>query len=74
MKYIQTHKFLNNSISVRTVLPFDIKRVTLLNLLVLMMQMKTEKYPTKSQIAIRLGQSYSFRYSVHLSGIGNQIL
>ena len=74
MKYIQTHKFLNNSISVRTVLPFDIKRVTLLNLLVLMMQMKTEKYSTKSQIAIRLGQSYSFRYSVHLSGIGNQIL
>ena len=74
MNYIQTSKFLNNSISVRTILPFDFKRITMINLLVLMMQMKTEKFPSKNQIAIRFGQSYSFRYSVHLTGIGNQVL
>ena len=74
MNYIQTSKFLNNSISVRTMLPFDFKCITMFNLLVLMMQMKTEKFPSKNQIAIRFGQLYSFRYSVHLTGIGNQVL
>ena len=74
MNYIQTSKFLNNSISVRTILPFNFKRITMLNLLVSMMQMKTEKFPSKNQIAIRFGQLYSFRYSAHLTGIGNQVL
>lgn len=74
MRILETHKFIDNSISIRTFLPFQRDKVTYYNLCALMMKLKTEKYPSKKEILLRLNQAYNFRFSIRIQTIGESFV
>ncbi|MBB5183757.1 M16 family metallopeptidase [Catenisphaera adipataccumulans] len=74
MKIKQTTQFVDNSISVRTVIPFERKTITSVNLLVYMMKAQTEAFPDKQALALALNNAYGLRSSFRVSAYGRQIV
>lgn len=74
MKYIQSNKFSDTVLSIRTVLPLSRDTITALNLLAYMMQTKTEKFDTKQKLVTALNLNYGVKMYLGLSAYGNNLL
>lgn len=74
MKYIETEKFNHFNISIRTILEFNAKTITTLNLLCILMKRQTEKYPTPDVFVRALADNYGTRINVGLSAYGKQLV
>ena len=74
MRFIKTDKFVDNSISIRMFLPFERKTITVTNLALRMLKRKTEAFPSLQQVALALNEAYSFRVSLHMTGLGNRLM
>lgn len=74
MNYIQSNKFSDTSVSIRTLLPLDKKTITALNVLVYMMQTKTEKYASKQVLVSSLNNAYGTKLSFGLTSYGKQVM
>lgn len=74
MRFIKTKKFIDNSISIRSIFPFDKNKITQVNLALLMMKSKTQKFPTKQEISLVLNEMYHCKVSFHLSGLGEYLV
>lgn len=74
MRFIKTDKFVDNSISIRMFLPFERKTITVTNLALRMLKRKTEAFPSLQHVALALNEAYSFRVSLHMTGLGNRLM
>lgn len=73
MKWIETEKFSDTYILIRTLLPLDRESITRLNILVYMMRAKTEKYDTKQKLSMVMNATYGMNVSYGLTGYGKQV-
>ena len=73
MNIIQTEKFSDTYILIRTMMPLCKEDVTKMNLLVYMMRAKTKKYDTKQKLSMALNATYGMHVSYGLSGYGRQV-
>ena len=73
MKWIETEKFSDTYILIRTLLPLNKETITRLNLLVYMMRAKTEKYDTKQKLSMVMNSTYGMNISYGLTGYGKQV-
>lgn len=74
METIQTKKFMDNTLSFRQMLPLERQTITALNLLILMMRGRSEKYPTRDAWSRAVNHAYASRFVTGLTGYGNQVL
>ncbi|MBP3852993.1 MAG: insulinase family protein [Erysipelotrichaceae bacterium] len=74
MKYIETKKFSDTCISVRTIFPLERETITLINLWLLMMCKKTQSFPTAQSLTMELSKTYGMQAGVRLSGYGPQVV
>ena len=74
MKYIQTNKFIENSVSIRSICPLEAKDMTAWNLLVFMMKQKTEDFMDKQALSMALNLAYGLKASFALHAYGDQMV
>ena len=74
MKIIETKKFSDTCISVKTLFPLREEMVTLMNIWVLMMRKKTQGYSSQQILTQELSKAYGMQASVRVSGYGNQVV
>ena len=74
MYIIETEKFTDTLVSIRTILPHKRETITAMNLLLIMMKSRTKKYPTKDSLSNALSRAYDMRVSVGLVSYGEQIV
>lgn len=74
METIQTKKFMDNTLSFRQMLPLDRKTITALNLMILMMRGRSEKYPSRDAWTKALNHAYAAKIVTGLSGYGQNVL
>ena len=73
MDLIQTEKFSDTYILIRTLLPLTKEVVTKLNILIYMMRARTEKFDTKQKLSMALNSTYGMSVAYGLSGYGKQV-
>ena len=73
MKIIETKKFSDTCISVKTLFPLREEMVTLMNIWVLMMRKKTEMFSSLQQLTQQLSKTYGLKAGIHVSGYGNMV-
>lgn len=73
MQQIQTKKFSDVSVLVRTLLPLNRDTITKYNVLIFMLKAKTKAFDTKQKLSIALNHAYGMRVSYGLTGYGKQI-
>jgi predicted Zn-dependent peptidase len=71
MKYIQTDKFTDNCIVVRSLLPLKKESITAYNMLIYLIRSRTEKLPTKVEFSTALNEAYGLKTAFGLSGYGS---
>lgn len=74
MKLIEIDKYCNVSVSFRSIFPLNRETITKMNLLLLMLRQKTEKYPTKQSLTTALTNNYATKAQASLTSYGNQLL
>ena len=74
MQKIETNKFIDNTISLRRMLPLTKETVTTLNLMALMIKARSEKYPTRDQLQEAMSLAYGLISSFAISGYGGKVL
>lgn len=74
MKIIKTDKFINNTVSFRQMLHLDEKTITALNVLILMMRGRSQKYPSRDAYTKALNHAYAARVVTGLTGYGKNVL
>lgn len=70
MYIIETEKFTDTFVSIRTILPLKKETITAMNLLLIMMRSRTKKYPTKDALSNALSRAYDMQASSGLAGYG----
>ena len=70
MYIIETEKFTDTFVSIRTILPLKKETITAMNLMLIMMNSRTKKYPTKDALSNALSRAYDMRASSGLAGYG----
>lgn len=73
MRYIETEKFSDVYVSCKTLLPFERKTITALNVLVYMLKAKSEKFDTKQKLADVLNRTYGMKVLYGMTSYGNQV-
>ena len=73
MHYIETQKFSDVYVSCKTLMPFDRKNITTLNILVYMMKAKTQKYNSKKEFATVLNKAFGTKVMYGLTSYGDLI-
>lgn len=73
MKKIQTKKFIDNSVLVRSLLPLNRATITYYNVLVFMLKAKTKEFDTKQKLSVALNHAYGMQVSYGLTGYGKQV-
>ncbi|WP_304645252.1 pitrilysin family protein, partial [uncultured Dubosiella sp.] len=73
MQQIQTEKFSDVSVLVRSLLPLERRTITAYNLLVFMLKSKTADFDSKQKLSIALNHAYGMKVSYGLTGYGRQV-
>lgn len=74
MEINPTNKFSDHSISLRRMVPLKREEATALNLLLYIMNGKTEKFDNRQLFSQALNHAYAFRAYSNVSGFGDQVL
>ncbi len=74
MYIIETEKFTDTLVSIRTLLPLEKETITAMNLLLIMMKSRTKKYPTKDALSNALSRAYDMRASCGFAAYGKQLV
>ncbi len=73
MNRVETKKFNDNTISIRTFMPFCASTITKINILLYMMKSKTEDFHSKQLLASALNDAYGLKAIFGLNAYGNQV-
>lgn len=73
MNYIQSNKFSDTNLIIRTLLPLDSSTITAYNVLIHMMKNKTEYFSTRQALVSALNNAYGMKVSFGLTSYGHQI-
>jgi len=73
LQQIQTEKFSDVSVLVRSLLPLERRTITAYNLLVFMLKSKTADFDSKQKLSIALNHAYGMKVSYGLTGYGRQV-
>lgn len=72
MHTIPTSRFINNTLSVRALVPLDQSDISAWNVLVWMMRTATQKWPDRQAFTYALGHAYAMHVRCGLTGYGSQ--
>lgn len=73
MNYIETEKFVDTAVCVKTLLPLKKETITALNVLLLMRRSRTEKFDTKQKFTAALNLAYGLKVMFGLTGYGRYV-
>ena len=74
MNYISSNKFSDVSVAIRTQLPLERSTITAYNILVYMLETKTELFKTKQALISNLNEAYGMKLACGLSSYGADLI
>lgn len=73
-RIITTEKYMNNTISIRRFLDLDKNKITALNLLLIMMSGRSQKFPTRDSWSQAASHAYGTQAGWRIQGFGPKVL